>query len=336
MDTEFHYYVVNIIAQRAGFNNEDSYVLAYSSQYVDDNTVSLLINKGEEGEYKNYISQTMNILKPMEKLMRVYPCFHFVPGDPDCDQAMRKDGKLHIMNTTPNGPNAQAMFDEAMGTRSLYRIGICVHSYADTWAHQNFVGYMEYFNGMGKASHKLLDKLLPNIGHADARHKPDIPGLIWKDFRLIKEHRSVSNKTRFLEAAEYIFKKLRSYLKPRERKATTEKDWQELKIDLDQAIGDEFEGKDPRKKKRIAAYKNLINEFKEYDEKVWFKEAVETDVRGGADTKDGINIFPDKYYKRSNFLNSHWYAFQESIKAHQKWAVDLYANLYHQLEVNEY
>jgi len=34
MDCEFHYYITYIVAQRAGFNPEDSYIIAYSSQQV--------------------------------------------------------------------------------------------------------------------------------------------------------------------------------------------------------------------------------------------------------------------------------------------------------------
>jgi hypothetical protein len=38
MDIEFHYHMTYIIARRAGFSPNDSYVIAYSSQYTDDNT----------------------------------------------------------------------------------------------------------------------------------------------------------------------------------------------------------------------------------------------------------------------------------------------------------
>ena len=37
MDKEFHFYITYIVAQKAGFGPEDSYRIAYSSQYTDDN-----------------------------------------------------------------------------------------------------------------------------------------------------------------------------------------------------------------------------------------------------------------------------------------------------------
>ena len=51
MDIEFHYYITYVIALRAGFNAEDSYVLAYSSQHTDDNTAIFKISQGTSDEY---------------------------------------------------------------------------------------------------------------------------------------------------------------------------------------------------------------------------------------------------------------------------------------------
>ena len=341
MNIEFHYYIMYILTQKAGFSNQDSYIIACSSQYVDNNTMRVVINKGQEDEYKNYISQTMDILKPKEKLMRIYPCFHFIPGDYDCDSAKRKDGKLHVLNTTPNSKNSIFLMDEALKTKNLYRIGICAHSYADSWAHQNFVGYIDYVNGLGGVRRGILEKLTPNIGHADAQNQPDIPGLVWEDGRLIKEIREVHNTERFLEAAEFIFKRFRKYLKPKEKASITQKDWSRLKGDLENAISDEYKGEDKNKNTRISNYKKLISNFKEYDKNEWFDNAVETKIKGLKDIRDWgplnrVNIFPDKYNKRNGFGDSPWYKFQEAIKDHQRVANKLYAKLYHQLEVEEY
>lgn len=337
MDVEFHYYIVYILAQRAGFSEEESYIIAYSSQYVDDNTLRHEIRLDETEVYKNYISQTMDILKPRKRLMRIYPCFHFIPGDYDADSAKRKDGKLHILNTTPGSTNANTLMDKAMESKNLYRIGVCTHSYADTWAHQNFVGYFDYFNGLGG----VLEKLTPNVGHADAKHQPDIPGLVWKDKRLISDHQHVHNAARFINAAEFIFRRFNKYKDPRSPQNKVEAEWEKVKSELEQAIGGEFEGSDHRRKKRLAKYANLITDFKEYDEHQWFDEAVQTKRRGLTDRVDWgpmnkLNVFPDKYQARDGFEDSHWHRFQEAVKAHQKIANELYFELYHQLEVEEY
>ena len=174
MDIEFHYYMTYLTAARAGFAPPDAEIIAYSSQYVDENIHVLHIDRGKPTAYHNYITQTLNILKPKHELMRIYPIFHFIPGDPSAPTAQRKDGRQHPLNTTPNSENANLIFDDALQSRNLYRIGIAAHSYMDTWAHQNFVGYYDSFNAM----QGILNKTLPNIGHADAKHNPDWPALV--------------------------------------------------------------------------------------------------------------------------------------------------------------
>ena len=39
MDIEFHYWITGIVALKAGFNDKEANIIAYSSQHVDDNEV---------------------------------------------------------------------------------------------------------------------------------------------------------------------------------------------------------------------------------------------------------------------------------------------------------
>ena len=39
MDFEFHYYITGLIAQRAGFSEDDAKIITYASQFVDDKSV---------------------------------------------------------------------------------------------------------------------------------------------------------------------------------------------------------------------------------------------------------------------------------------------------------
>lgn len=43
MDKEFHYYATGLIAQRAGFSEEEAEIIAHSSQFVDENDVALKV-----------------------------------------------------------------------------------------------------------------------------------------------------------------------------------------------------------------------------------------------------------------------------------------------------
>ena len=209
MDIEFHYYITYLIAARAGLPPPDALTLAWACQYTDDNTMICVIDAGLPTEYTNYISQTANILKPRRTLMRIYPLFHFLPGDPQAPTAWRKDGAMHWLNTTPGSENANLILDAALATGDLYRIGIACHAYADTWAHQNFVGYGHEFNAfLGP----LFTAVMPNIGHADAIFSPDEATRRWRDPRLL--HEPIDNQVRFLAAAAALYRKLARFVAP--------------------------------------------------------------------------------------------------------------------------
>ncbi|MEW6738336.1 MAG: DUF6765 family protein [Nitrospirota bacterium] len=306
MDIEFHYYITYIIALRAGFRHDDAHIIAYSSQYVDDNNTIYEISDDNGNIYQNYISQTMNILKPKKELMRIYPIFHFMPGiteDITGDSSRRCDGKLHLLNTIPDNQNAQRLLQTAFDSNDPYRIGIATHMYSDTFAHQNFVGYYDAFNSMAG----LLEAASPDIGHADAKHSPDWPALKWKDERLIPSHSEIDNKKRFIEAAGFLFDRYCSFT------GSKAQDRGSLMAELDKAIG-EYNEMNEQRDIRIDRYKTIIGEgFIDYDADAWFKEAV----------SKRIGFFKWNYKSKENFQESRWFKFHEAVKAHQKEAKDV-------------
>jgi len=327
MDTEFHYWMTGIIAKAAGFEESEAKTIAYASEYVDENDRSIKVLDRSNGEvYENFISQTMNILKPKSELMRIYPIFHFLPGDPQADIARRRDGKMHILNTTPNNENANKLMDEAFGADEelrLYRIGIATHAFADTWAHQNFVGWYDYFNNIG------LD-VKPDIGHADGEHHPDWPAHRWVDERLVDAQ--LDNRHRFLSAAEAIFKRYCAYQASINREDKSA-ELEALETRLDDAMGKGFTGSENfYKEERIEKYKALLGDgWEDFDEMVWFDEAIETEVRGLRDPGDGLTalftLFHDKYYWKEGLDKraTEWFRFQTSVKAHEMKAVEILA-----------
>ncbi len=315
MNIEFHYYITYILAREAGFDPEDAYKIAYSSQYVDDNSIHYYINFENGDHFFSTVSQTMDITKPSPKRQKIYPLFHFIPGDPDSPTARRKDGRKHLFNTTPDSENARFLLRRALDTSDLYRIGIAVHAYADTWAHQNFVGLKDDFNAMPG----FVEALLPNIGHADARHEPDIVNNRWKDERLVEELEVIDNNARFIEAAERILSFLWEHRNP--GKKGPPEAWQDLKARLLDAMDETYLwGGDDRARKR--AYVKIYEEMPEYDEKAWRHAAVEK-------REFETDIF-DRYWAKKGFLESDWYRFQLAVKAHRKEALLRLRPLYEQ------
>ena len=203
MNVEFHYYAVYFLALRAGFEDRDAQIVAYSSQFVDHNIISYRVDSGR-GEYRIEPTQNYGFWNdsfPAD----VYLPFHFFPGDTDNTTSLRLDEGSNRLNTTPNSPGVKKLLVNALETRNLYRAGIALHTYADSWAHQNFSGKMEPWNRLEPNSP------IPPIGHAQALSKPDTLDLEWTDPRLRSPHDNISNYDRFLRAARQIYKYLATY-----------------------------------------------------------------------------------------------------------------------------
>ena len=203
MNIEFHYYIVHFLCKHAGFSPQEAQVVSYSSQFIDHNIITYAIDTGRE-TYRTIPTQNYGFWDqafPKE----VYIPFHFFPGDPDHPACARADGKVNPLNCTPNSPLLKELLISGLRSKDLYRIGIALHTYADSWAHQNFSGALEDWNALEQRS------LVPSIGHAHALKKPDVLDLMWKDPRLPGDRRTVSNRARFFRAARQIYKYLRTY-----------------------------------------------------------------------------------------------------------------------------
>ncbi len=336
MDTEFHYWMTGLIAKRAGFHDEEAKIIAYASEYVDENDVCLRVQDrtGKRPDYFNFISQTMNITKPKTTLMRIYPIFHFIPGEPDAESARRRDGCMHLLNTTPDSGNAnellQAAFHAHEDTR-LYRIGIASHAYVDTWAHQNFVGWNDHFNNIG------MDPK-PNVGHADAEHHPDWVAHIWIDERLVEA--DVSNKLRFLAAAKRLYQHYCHWLGIT-RGEDRSGQWDELAEELSLLMGRTYTGGIPRyRDDRIEGYRARLPDWDDFDPRLWFDDAVETEIHGLKDPTSGLAaeliLMRDEYFWRNSDQHeaTHWYRFQEAVKEHERTAIELLTPTFHKMGID--
>ncbi len=203
MNSEFHYYVIHLLALRAGIPESEAHTIACASQFVDNNIIAYAADTGH-GLYT--IRPTQNYGFWDESFPReVYAPFHFFPGDMNYPGAERRDGKRNPRNCTPDSPQVKELLVRALKTRNPYRIGIALHTYADSWAHQNFSGYNEDWNRVDEGLP------IPAIGHAQVFTDPDGFGMVWEDTRLIPENRTIINLMRFITAAKKIYKYLCTY-----------------------------------------------------------------------------------------------------------------------------
>lgn len=322
MDIEFHYYITFILCRKAGFEPDDSFKIAYSSQYTDDNTYHYHVNLRDGNSYINQISQTFDITKPSEKRKTIYPLFHFIPGGEEAEDACSFDcGGRDCFVTIPKSQNAQDLLDHALKSKNLYRIGIAIHAFADTFSHQNFLGYKDKLN----AQKGLGAKIIPNIGHADFGHEPDKIHNRWYDSRLTKKFRKIDNDDRFLEAAKEIFIRLYKFKNPRASGQQAIGKYEEFNIEdqLRDAMDESYFWGGSEKARR-KAYKKICPELNlgkyAYDPNAWRYAAVEK--------RDfEIDIF-DKYWAKKNFHDSDWYRFQKAVEDHKELALANFHPLY--------
>jgi len=316
MNKEFHYWITGIIANHAGFKQDESKIIAYSSQFVDDNDDNISVYDDEFAvttSYTNHISQTMNFLLPRTDLMEIYPIFHFIPGDQG-NAAKRTDGKVHPLNTTPDSSYANQIMQSAFqsaaktymadGKTGLYRLGIATHSFADTWAHQNFTGNLDDFNDMGNA-------LTPNVGHADAIHHPDWVSHRWNDNRLVNSN--INNNVRMLAAARRIYYLYTDFQKSINNPMAD--NWAELESFLIDLFGSTYSGEAEKGADiRAAKYRDKAAWLPDYDDGDWQTAALEAKtVR-----KDGSDVYEERFFWRSGITNQEtdWFKFQQAIKEH--------------------
>jgi hypothetical protein len=258
MNIEFHYYILYIVAKYAGLDELDCITTAYSSQYVDNNLVAHVIH-ADGREISTIVTHNYGWWSDWFP-RHVYVPFHFFPGDPAYPGARRKDGRTNRLNCTPGGVSVTELVDRALASRDFYRIGIALHTYADSWAHQNFTGEKDDWNGLG-------DEIpVPKVGHAAALSQPDKITGRWIDDRLDGGSAYIDNRTRFLDAAAHIYDKLARFA------GGNPNNWERLRDQLKKLIGP-YDEADTRRKDRISGY-ILEEELLEYNKYDWFREAV--------------------------------------------------------------
>lgn len=205
MNIEFHYYTIRHLAQCAGFSEAESAEIAISSQLVDECLAPWEIVDAR-GEVEARTEVTQNYLFWDERVAEgIYRPFHFIPGDRDIASARRADGAASRGAVTADSPLAREVLIAALRTRNLMRIGIALHAYADSWAHQGFSADIEPQNALDPASP------LPAVGHLQAFGAPDDPRRRWTDPRLAAGEREADNAARFAVAAGKIYRFLRAY-----------------------------------------------------------------------------------------------------------------------------
>lgn len=235
MQIDFHHAVTYLVARIAGFSHENADIVAYSAQYVDDATCSGTIRFKNGAQYHRISSaHAMLDLKNLDAgdNREVWLPFHFLPGNGGMSENSNPGGKfINKLICLPDSAIANDMVRTAIIDRGkpcgLHRLGIAMHVYADTWAHQNFAGVLHRVNDVENAAEKgktgafdkletflgdVLDETIPPLGHGRATILPDMPFLNWSYTNGQSEQVVRNNSEDFFTAADRMCIAMRRYI----------------------------------------------------------------------------------------------------------------------------
>lgn len=197
MKLDMHYYGVYVMAKLAEFDDKSASTIAYSSQYVDDADDSDKIVIGDF--YFDTVHTAHAGLRSfdwgLEK--RVFIPFHFLP--PKRFRSDDIDLEPYSYITEPHSEFVLELLDNVLKDKTklgLYRLGIALHTYMDTWSHESFSGRnhdendVEDLQTLGnkwkpvniwkKVLDVFEDLFNTKAGHMQAWIYPDLPYLTWK------------------------------------------------------------------------------------------------------------------------------------------------------------
>ncbi|MBT8338970.1 MAG: hypothetical protein HKP58_07000 [Desulfatitalea sp.] len=244
MQIDFHHAVVYVIARMAGFAHRQADIVAYCSQYVDDATNSGTV-KFDNGAMYTRISSAHKALdyRNFSALANrhVWIPFHFLPGNGGKPAGGNPDGSfIHKITNLPGSLVAQEIVASCIADRKksygLHRLGVTLHVYADTWAHQRFAGVCHDVNDISilderqdpdasfnarlkdffgdvwdSVTGRFVGDVLP-LGHGAALSNPDKPFLSWKYRDCHGKVISRNNTDIFVDAAQQMSKAMQRYL----------------------------------------------------------------------------------------------------------------------------
>lgn len=221
MNINFHYFTVKTLCRVAGLCEEDAQIIANYSQFVDDYSVwenykflevpeyamHLVLNQTSPYEFYTVTTGFTSFIDDARLVIEKYQNeiavpFHFIPikklkNFPSRAQA--KEYRTVAANLNNSDLICQLLYDaknkymNIHGRYELMRIGLLLHIFADTYAHQLFSGFRKWVNFSYLT--KVIDNrggrditsqydpnffhVLPSIGHANVNTAPDDPYVTW-------------------------------------------------------------------------------------------------------------------------------------------------------------
>ena len=205
----YHYNTVKTLALHGGFSAADAQYIAYFSQQVDDFVMHapFILDAPPPAFFlENRLARPLRIranrwaflpcatgismLRTMSGGYRLHTLvpFHFIMPQPF--QTLAADVPRNAYRCVSANRGAQLLINQLLrevmrdnGPQKLLKLGMLLHTFADTYAHEGFSGLQGWENaahvreGMRPAEAAFF-RALPSIGHANAGSVPDDVGAV--------------------------------------------------------------------------------------------------------------------------------------------------------------
>lgn len=235
MQIDGHHTLTYVVARYAGVDHDTAEKVAYSAQYVDEATNDSQVHFDNGAMYDRIVSaHKMLDYRNTQKLDNslVWIPFHFLPGNAGLPSNDNPKGSF--INRLICKPDSQVSRDMLKMVAQHWQrpyatqmMGIAMHVYADTFAHQGFVGVIHEVNRVDELDstsssllQKVTDKLVSYgvsesspLGHGAALSFPDRPYTSWKYTNGLGEVIKRNNKEIFLQAADAMCKAMQCWVK---------------------------------------------------------------------------------------------------------------------------
>ena len=221
MDIDFHFGTIYVLSRWAGFRAENALTIATSSQFVDDNVPKVLEDHaGLRSFFRASGHGLVDNIKDIKHDFDIWVPFHFLPGLEGEYPYARLICRKHSVMAKAVAERIRGLsLDGAAFNQQVMELGILLHVYADTWAHQGFSGVLSQLNEVEnprdiyplpdaaeRERNVWIHDRAPGLGHAQAIHWPDRPYASWKVLTKFPDGRA--NWDEFMEAAAYIYRLL--------------------------------------------------------------------------------------------------------------------------------
>lgn len=348
MQTDFHHAVTYIAARLAEFGHKEAETIAYCAQYVDDATHNGAVKFKNDAMYSRISSAHKTLdYRNFDELANhlVWMPFHFLPGNGGKPAGEDPNGSfVQKIICRPDSHPAKDMLRLCIAERNavygLHRLGITMHVYADTWAHQGFAGVVHKVNAVASLDDKdqpnagLLSRLkdffgdifdekagrfvadaLP-LGHGAALSYPDRPYLKWKYKDVYGNTVERDNPSDFSTAANEMCKAMQRF-RIGDPEANVpglpEEDHKKISFLLKSIADEDGDVRHQKWLKRIGeGYFSFPPEKLEYHAKgpgSWKQKALGTDRE--------IEIKDERFPYDPSFLKSDWKMFHDALQTHR-------------------